>query len=72
MYLCVMIKDFDINKIVIEIEGVDPKDYPDFSDAYVSVAYYDGKEMTEEQIEWFEQEYSDYIFEHIQNMILWI
>lgn len=35
----------------IEIDGIDTKDYPDFSDAYICGADYDGKPMTDEQLE---------------------
>jgi hypothetical protein len=35
----------------IEIDDIDTKDYPDFCDAYISGADYDGKPMTDEQLE---------------------
>ena len=35
----------------IEISGVDPMDYPDFSDAYICRAQYKGIEMTDEQLD---------------------
>lgn len=35
----------------IEIDGVDTSDYPDFSDAYIAYAEYDGKPMTESQLD---------------------
>lgn len=42
----------DYSKIdKIELEGVDLRDYPDFSDAYISSAIYEGKEMNQEQLE---------------------
>lgn len=31
--------------------GVDPTDYPDFCDAYIESADYDGVPMTEEQLD---------------------
>lgn len=34
----------------IEMEGVDTKDYPDFCDAFVTAATYDGREMTEAEL----------------------
>lgn len=39
----------------VEVEGIDPSDYPDFSDAYISYAEIDGREATEEEL----QELSD-------------
>jgi|TARA_R110000850_G_scaffold27004_1_gene76713 hypothetical protein len=35
----------------IEIDGIDTKDYPDFCDAYIVSADYDGVPMTEEQLD---------------------
>lgn len=35
----------------VEIEGIDTRDYPDFCDAYIVNAFYDGEPMTEEQLE---------------------
>jgi hypothetical protein len=35
----------------IEIDGIDFKDYPDFSNAYIVSADYDGKPMTDDQLE---------------------
>lgn len=34
----------------IQVEGIDTKDYPDFCDAYIASADYDGVPMTEEQL----------------------
>lgn len=34
----------------IKIEGINPKDYPDFCDAFISSADYDGVPMGEEQL----------------------
>ena len=35
----------------IEIDGIDTKDYPDFCDAYISSADYDGVPMTDKQLD---------------------
>ena len=38
--------------IDIEVDGVDPRDYPDFSDAYFSYACYeDGTPLTDEELD---------------------
>lgn len=48
----------------VEIDGVDRHDYPDFSDAYASYAEYtDGTELTDEELEKFTNENSDFINE---------
>ncbi len=35
----------------IDIDGIDYKDYPDFCDAFICSADYDGKPMTSEQLD---------------------
>jgi hypothetical protein len=35
----------------VDIDGIDFADYPDFSDAYIVSADYDGREMTDDEIE---------------------
>ena len=35
----------------IEVDGIDTNDYPDFCDAVIVSADYDGEAMTEEQLE---------------------
>lgn len=34
----------------IEVDGVDMNDYPDFCDAFISSATYEGEELTEEEL----------------------
>lgn len=52
---------FDLSKISnVVIADIDPKDYPDFCDAYIESADYDGKEMTEEELDEFEFQYPDF------------
>ena len=35
----------------IEVDGIEPKDYPDFSNAYIVSADYDGVPMTDDQLD---------------------
>ena len=40
------------NVIDLEVDGVDPRDYPDFSDAYFSNGCYeDGTPLTDDELE---------------------
>ena len=42
----------DYSKIeIVEIDGVDHSDYPDYCDAWISKALIGGQEATEEQLE---------------------
>jgi hypothetical protein len=45
--------EVDITKLTdIEVEGVNPKDRPDFVDSYVSAARVRGVALTDEQLDW--------------------
>ena len=50
----------------IEVDGIDTKDYPDFCDAFIASADYDGKPMTDEQLEELNED-SDFVYECVQN-----
>ena len=50
----------------IEVDGIDTKDYPDFCDAFIASADYDGKPMTDEQLEELNKD-SDFVYECVQN-----
>jgi hypothetical protein len=52
----------------IEIDGIDTNDYPDFCDAFISSADYNGVEMTDEQLEALNEDYSfvhDCVYTHL-------
>ena len=52
----------------IEVDGIDTKDYPDFCDAYISSADYDGVPMTDEQLDELNED-GDYVYEHIMDYL---
>ena len=57
----------DLTKVDnIELDGIDTKDYPDFSDAFISAADYDGREMTDDELEELNEEY-DFVHEQVLN-----
>ena len=59
----------DYTKITnVEIEGIDYADYPDFCDAFISSAEYNGKPMTEEQIDKLSED-SDFMYQSIQSKL---
>lgn len=46
------IRHMDYTKIDnVEVDGIDYNDYPDFCDAYIVSADYDGSEMSEDELE---------------------
>ena len=62
-------KKMDLKKITdIVVEGIDKADYPDFCDSFIESAYYDGKPMTEEQLEEL-NENKDFVYECIINKL---
>jgi hypothetical protein len=50
----------------VEIDGIDPRDYPDFCDAYICYAEYNGIEMTEDQLNELNED-ADFVYESIEN-----
>jgi len=50
----------------IEVDGIDTKDYPDFCDAYISSADYDGVPMTDKQLDEINED-GDFQHECIMN-----
>ena len=52
----------------IEFDGVDYKDYPDFTDAFICSADYDGKPMTEDQLDEL-NDHDDFVYNELINQI---
>ena len=48
----------------IELDGLDYSDYPDFSDAFIIYADYDGAPMTDEQLDEINEDF-DFVYEQI-------
>jgi hypothetical protein len=48
----------------IEVDGIDTNDYPDFCDAFISYADYNGVEMTDEQLEELNED-SDFVYSSV-------
>jgi hypothetical protein len=59
----------ELDKITnIELDGIDTKDYPDFCDAYIVSAEYEGEELTEEQLEELNCD-SDFVYQCVLNYL---
>lgn len=52
----------------VEVDGIDTADYPDFCDAFITYAEYDGKEMTDEQLDALNED-GDFVYEAVQNYL---
>ena len=48
----------------VEIDGINPRDYPDFCDAFILEATYKGREMTDEELEALNED-SDFVYEQV-------
>ena len=59
----------DYNKITnIEFDGIDYSDAPDFSDAHIVSAEYEGEELKEEQLDEFNDD-SDFVYEALMGYL---
>ena len=52
----------------IKVDGIDFNDYPDFVDAYIYSADYDGKPMTEEQIDELNENY-EFVYDCVYSQL---
>jgi len=52
----------------IELDGIDTRDYPDFCDAYIVSADYDGEAMSDAQIDILNEDYS-FIHDCVYNQL---
>lgn len=60
---------YDTSKIEnITVGGIDYSDYPDFSDAFIEAADYEGIEMTSEEIDYFTRQHPDFVAEKIHEI----
>ena len=59
----------DYSKIEsVEVEGIDHTDYPDYVDAFISYAEYDGEIMTDDQLNELNED-SDFVYECVMEKI---
>ena len=58
--------ELDLSKIEdIEFDGIDTNDYPDFCDAFITSATYNGRDLTEEELEWIGDDNSDWVYDKL-------
>ena len=51
----------------VSVDGIDTRDYPDFSDAFIESADYDGKPMSEEMLDEINSDHLDFVQECVYN-----
>lgn len=60
---------FDLTKIKsIEVEGIDHSDTPDFVDAFISYAEYNGEKLTDSELEILNQD-SSFVYQCVIDRI---
>ena len=52
----------------VEVDGIDTSDYPDFCDAFIASADYDGKPMTDVQLDELNED-ADFVYECVLNKL---
>lgn len=52
----------------VEVDGIDNNDYPDFCDAFIASADYNGEPMTDDQLDKLNDD-GDFIHECVQNQL---
>jgi len=63
-----MLNGKEVDEKSIEIDGIDRRDYPDFSDAYISAAnYMDGTPLSDKEIEELDDQNNELVHEKIQD-----
>ena len=50
----------------VEVEGIDTADYPDFCDAFIASADYDGREMTDEELDTLNED-GDFVYSAVES-----
>ncbi len=59
-----------INWKSLKFEDIDPQDYPDFANAYVSYAEYeDGSALTDDELEKLDTEYPKEVYNALENYL---
>lgn len=60
----------DLRKVDnMEFDGIDFADYPDFVDAFLVTADYDGRELSEEEIDYINDEHYDFVNERVYSSL---
>lgn len=52
----------------IEVDGIDTNDYPDFCDAYICSASYDGRDMTDLELDRLNED-RDFVYNKVLDRI---
>lgn len=60
----------DVKKLDdVQVDGIDFRDYPDFCDAFLVYATYEGRELTEKELDEVQEENPDWFYEQVEKAI---
>lgn len=54
----------------VEIDGIDHTDYPDFVDAFITSADYDGKKMSQDMLDYINDVHYEFVYECVYDKLL--
>lgn len=62
--------NFDFKKLDnLSFDGIDGNDYPDFTDAFLDGADYDGKTLKNDELDWLQDNFTDSLNECLWDYI---
>ena len=53
----------------VSVDGIDTSDYPDFFDAFIESAEYNGKDMSEEMLDEINSDHLDFVSECVYDSL---
>ena len=60
----------DFKKVeVLEVSDINHYDYPEYCDAYISEANYNGKPMSDKMLDEINDNYPDFVYEQVMKYI---
>jgi hypothetical protein len=60
----------DVKKLDdVQVDGIDHRDYPDFCDAFLVYATYEGRELTEKELDEVQEENPEWFYEQVEKAI---
>ena len=60
----------DFDKVeVLEVSDINQRDYPEYCDAYISEANYNGKTMSDEMLNEINDNYPDFVYIQVMEQI---
>jgi len=60
----------DVKKLDdVQVDGIDFRDYPDFCDAFLEYATYEGRELTQEELDEVQEENQEWFYEQVEKSI---